>query len=646
MTSSNNNNTPPFSFPSWSFESHCPEMEWNELSKVQLVVVTPEGERKVVEDDDDTDLVLLGLFVDPPVVPAPASSTTPEAEAAPVVPNVAASLGGCPHVTESVSALLQDVLQENHKTMIKLGSVTPTLRAITTTTTTTDNSKTATTTKRFVLVSLGPTPNNNNAATATATATTTQSGEFGVTLGTAVATVCTSEKKIRSASTWWPPLSSTIAVGGGSSSTTTDTLNAKVVQWYQNFAIGFYQALYSDNRFRTGDNIVPTASDLTTVRIGLLTTTDTTTTTTTTPPSPSSDITKDQIEIAIATKGLQHGRSLVRGVYLTRDIVNAPHNVLNSESLAATAQRLAAESSSSCMACRILDAAECQARGMGAYLGVARGSETQPRFIHLTYTPPPSAGGESGVVPLKQLGIVGKGLLFDTGGYNIKTSMMELMKFDCGGAAAVLGAMRALGELQPPHVQVHCMVAACENMISHRAYVPSDILIASNGKTIEIMNTDAEGRLTLADALVYADKEVGCKAIVELSTLTGACMVALGKEVCGLWTNNETLAAELAESSRATGDKVWRMPMVKEYREQLKSNVADLKNLGTPYGGSITAALFLQNFVDEAKPFAHLDIAGPVWSEKTGATGFGAKLVVDWVLGQSEKAAAASSKPE
>jgi leucyl aminopeptidase len=597
MTSSDD--TPPFSFPSWTFESHCPEMQWNELSKVQLVV---QDDSKEV-DENVTDLVLLGLYIDPP----PPSLAT--AAAAPVVlPNVASLV--CPHVTESVAALLQDVLQEQHKSMSKLGSVTPTLR---TTISTNDTSKT-TTTKRFVLMSLGPTPkaDSDNAASVA------QSGEFGVSLGTAVATVCTTEKKIRSASSWWPQ---TIAV-----------VTSKA--WYQNFAIGFYQALYSDNRFRTGDNIVPTATDLTTMRLCLLPT--------------ANDGTLSPLDTQNATKGLQQGLSLARGVYLTRDIVNAPHNVLNSESLAATAQRIANESSST-VTCRILDAAECQARGMGAYLGVARGSETQPRFIHLTYTPPPSSatsGGDSGAAPLKQLGIVGKGLLFDTGGYNIKTAMMELMKFDCGGAAAVLGAMRALGELQPPHVQVHCFVAACENMISHRAYVPSDILIASNGKTIEIMNTDAEGRLTLADALVYADKEVGCEAIVELSTLTGACMVALGKEVCGLWTNNDTLAAELAASSRATGDKVWRMPMVKEYNEQLKSNVADLKNLGTPYGGSITAALFLQNFVDEAKPFAHLDIAGPVWSDKTGATGFGAKLVVDWVLGQSGKAAAGSSKPE
>jgi leucyl aminopeptidase len=212
--------------------------------------------------------------------------------------------------------------------------------------------------------------------------------------------------------------------------------------------------------------------------------------------------------------------------------------------------------------------------------------------------------------------------------------MMEMMKFDCGGAAAVMGAARAIGALQPEGVEVHFFVAACENMINSKAIVPSDILTASNGKTIEVMNTDAEGRLTLADALVYADKEVGCEKIIELSTLTGACMVSLGKKVAGLWTENDELAAELEQASKSTGDKVWRMPMEKEYNEQLESKFADIKNIGTRYGGAITAALFLQNFVAKKKPFAHIDIAGPVWDEKSGATGFGAALVVNWVLRQ------------
>lgn len=234
----------------------------------------------------------------------------------------------------------------------------------------------------------------------------------------------------------------------------------------------------------------------------------------------------DAIAVAVA-----EGRNIAGGVHLTKDIVNAPHNVLNSLSLADLARKIASESDGS-LTCQILDKDDCEQRGMGAYLGVARASETPPQFIHLTYTPPPPGADDDKTLP-KVVGVVGKGLLFDTGGYNIKTSMMELMKFDCGGAAAVLGAAKTIGALKPPGVECHFVVAACENMINDRGIVPSDVLVASNGVTIEVINTDAEGRLTLADALVYCDKELKCEKIIELSTLTGSCMVALGKvRVC------------------------------------------------------------------------------------------------------------------
>jgi leucyl aminopeptidase len=173
-------------------------------------------------------------------------------------------------------------------------------------------------------------------------------------------------------------------------------------------------------------------------------------------------------------------------------------------------------------------------------------------------------------------------------------------------------------------------------MINEKAMVASDILTASNGKTIEVVNTDAEGRLTLADALVFADKELGCERIIELSTLTGACMISLGKKIAGVWTADDDLGKELEELSELSGDKVWRMPLEKEYNEQLDSIIADLKNCGDRYGGAITAALFLQHFVSKKKPFAHIDIAGPVWDDKTGATGYGAKLVTEWVKRQGE----------
>jgi leucyl aminopeptidase len=339
-------------------------------------------------------------------------------------------------------------------------------------------------------------------------------------------------------------------------------------------------------------------------------------------------VAESDITETIAAKYIDAGKALAVGVMLTKDIVNAPHNVLNSESLANVARKIA-EDSNGTIKCTILGKEECEKRGMGAYLGVARGSETEPQFIHLTYTP------KSGNVN-KKVGIVGKGLLFDTGGYNIKTAMMELMKFDCGGSAAVLGAAKVTGALAPEGVEAHFIVAACENMINDRAMVPSDVLTASNGKTIQVVNTDAEGRLTMADALVYADKEVGCESIIELSTLTGACMVSLGKKICGVWTDNDDLAAQLEDISKETGEKSWRMPMEKEYNDQLKSKIADLTNCGTRWGGAITAALFLQNFVDESKPFAHIDIAGPVWDDNTGATGFGCKMVSEWVAKQGE----------
>jgi leucyl aminopeptidase len=174
-----------------------------------------------------------------------------------------------------------------------------------------------------------------------------------------------------------------------------------------------------------------------------------------------------------------------------------------------------------------------------------------------------------------------------------------------------LGAARAIAALRPPGVEAHFVVAACENMINDKAMVPSDVLTASNGKTIEVLNTDAEGRLTLADALVYCDLELKCESIIELSTLTGACMVALGKGVAGVWTNDDGLANDLLDISKVTEEKAWRMPLEQSYNEQLESKVADIQNIGGRYGGAITAALFLQHFVSKKKPFAHIDIAGP-----------------------------------
>ncbi|HEY9845986.1 MAG TPA: hypothetical protein V6D03_07280, partial [Candidatus Caenarcaniphilales bacterium] len=214
-------------------------------------------------------------------------------------------------------------------------------------------------------------------------------------------------------------------------------------------------------------------------------------------------------------------------------------------------------------------------------------------------------------------------------------SGIETMKTDMAGSAATLGAAKVIAQLQPD-VEVHFIVAATENMISGRALHPGDILTASNGKTIEINNTDAEGRLTLADSLVFAEK-LGVDAIVDLATLTGACVVALGDDIAGLWTPEEKIATQLTQASELAGEKLWRMPLEEKYFEVMKSPIADMKNTGSRAGGSITAALFLKQFVKET-PWAHLDVAGPVWSDKengynnAGATGYGVRTLVNWVL--------------
>ena len=240
--------------------------------------------------------------------------------------------------------------------------------------------------------------------------------------------------------------------------------------------------------------------------------------------------------------------------------------------------------------------------------------------------------------PSRKLAIVGKSLTFDSGGLNIKGvgSGIETMKMDMGGGAATLGAAKAIAQLKPS-AEVHFICAATENMISGRAMRPGDILKASNGKTIEVNNTDAEGRLTLADALVFAEK-LEVDAIVDLATLTGACIVALGDDIAGLWGTDETLIAQIKTASDNAGEKFWEMPMEEKYFEGLKSPIADMKNTGPRAGGSITAALFLKQFVEKT-PWVHLDVSGPVWADKesgvnnSGATGFPVRTLVNWVLG-------------
>jgi leucyl aminopeptidase len=327
-------------------------------------------------------------------------------------------------------------------------------------------------------------------------------------------------------------------------------------------------------------------------------------------------------------------QQICEGVILARELVNAPANVVTPMSLADTAAELA---QSYGLTLEVLEKEACEALGMGAFLGVAQASEMPPKFIHLTYKPSGTPMGTSMGTSIRKLAIIGKGLTFDSGGLNIKPtgSGIETMKMDMAGSAAVFGAAKVVGLLKPD-VEVHFIVAATENMISGRAIHPGDVLTASNGKTIEINNTDAEGRLTLADALVFAEK-LGVDAIVDLATLTGACVVALGNDIAGVWSPQDALAHALLSASEQAGEKMWRMPLEDKYFDGMKSMIADMKNTGPRPGGSITAALFLKQFVKET-PWAHLDIAGPVWTEKesgyhnAGATGFGVRTLVNWVL--------------
>jgi len=325
------------------------------------------------------------------------------------------------------------------------------------------------------------------------------------------------------------------------------------------------------------------------------------------------------LRILGAEEVLERARKVAEGVYLARDLVNEPPNLLTPEALAERALELRALG----IEVEVLDEEAIASLGMGAFLAVAQGSANPPRFIRLRYTPPGARA---------RLDLVGKGLTFDSGGYSLKpTESMTTMKGDMAGAAAVLGAMKSAALLGLP-VEIRGYIAACENMISGRAYRVGDVLKTLSGKTVEVMNTDAEGRLTLADALFYAERE-GAERILELSTLTGAAVVALGEEVAALFATEPAWGSLVQEAAHRAGEKVWPMPLEKAYREKLKSPVADLKNVGDRNGGAITAALFLSEFV--RVPLAHLDIAGPAFAKKghalgpEGGTGFGVRTILE-----------------
>nr|WP_279164726.1 leucyl aminopeptidase [Thermus scotoductus] len=340
---------------------------------------------------------------------------------------------------------------------------------------------------------------------------------------------------------------------------------------------------------------------------------------------------REEKPVAIQLSGanpeeVERAKKVAEGVYWARDLVNEPPNVLTPEALAEAALSLKAFG----VEVEVLDEGAIQALGMGAFLAVAQGSENPPRFIALRYAPEGAR---------ERLDLVGKGLTFDSGGYSLKpTESMATMKNDMAGAAAVLGAMKSAALLGLP-LEVRGYIAACENMVSGRAYRLGDVLKTLTGKTVEVMNTDAEGRLTLADALAYAERQ-GARRILELSTLTGSAVVALGEEVAALFATEEAWGRRVEDAARRAGEKVWPLPLERAYREKLKSPVADLKNVGDRNGGAITAALFLAEFV--RVPLVHLDIAGPAFAKKAhalgpeGGTGFGVRTVLEVARGLTD----------
>jgi leucyl aminopeptidase len=323
------------------------------------------------------------------------------------------------------------------------------------------------------------------------------------------------------------------------------------------------------------------------------------------------------------------GCEIADAVCAARDLVNEPPRNVTPRALAAEARKMAQHAG---LKCEVLGRAQIEKLGMNLFLGVAQGSAEEPQLVRISYEPARANG--------KALALVGKAITFDSGGLSLKTAQgMEDMKTDMAGAAAVIAAMRLVAALEPPF-PVRGYFGACENLPSGTAYKPGDVIVGKNGTSVEVLNTDAEGRLVLADVLAWAVEDKPA-ALVDLATLTGAILVALGPWTAGLFSNDEQLASELLASARRAGEPLWRMPLPAEMEELIKSPVADLKNTGGRFGGSINAALFLQHFVGKV-PWAHLDIAGPASIDKErgynarGGTGAGVRLLAEWIRRRAE----------
>jgi len=326
---------------------------------------------------------------------------------------------------------------------------------------------------------------------------------------------------------------------------------------------------------------------------------------------------------------VDRGRILAEAQNYTRGLANEPANLLTPTRLAESAREMAAAHG---LECEVLDQDRMRQLGMGALLGVAQGSAEPPAMIILHYKPEGKPSSKD------HLGLIGKGVTFDTGGISIKPAEnMDQMRYDMAGGAAMLGAMRAIAQLKPA-IPVTALVPTVENMPGSRAQRPGDIVTSLSGKTVEVLNTDAEGRMILIDALTYAQR-LGCTHLVDAATLTGSIVIALGHVNVGAFTNNQQFLDKLMAAAKAEGEKVWQMPIDEEYKEALKSDFADLHNIGGRPAGSVTAAMFLKDFVNDL-PWVHLDIAGTAWLEESkpflakGASGVGvrmfARLAQDW----------------
>lgn len=325
---------------------------------------------------------------------------------------------------------------------------------------------------------------------------------------------------------------------------------------------------------------------------------------------------------------LKQGQAIAAGVHFAKDLGNLPPNVCTPTYLAEQAQAMAKQHG---MEVQVLERADMQKLGMGSFLGVAQGSRQPPKLIVLQH--------KKGKKNQKPVVLVGKGITFDTGGISIKpASEMDEMKYDMCGAASVLGAFRAIAEMDLA-LNVVGIIPTCENMPDGDAIRPGDVLTSMSGQTIEVLNTDAEGRLILCDALTYAER-FDPEAVVDIATLTGACVIALGHHASGLFSNNDDLAAELKQAGEAALDRAWHMPLWDDYQKQLDSNFADIANIGGRAGGSITAACFLSRFARKFD-WAHLDVAGTAWKsgKEKGSTGRPVPLLTQFLMRRADKSA-------